>query len=312
MRYLLSVLALSVVLVALTATARFNLTHRLAPQESGIGGYLHHSPLDILFIGSSHTRQGYDARLLEERTGRAVYLLAYNGLDFVGMLPVLEPILSDSTPPRLCVVDAYALKFGRPHTVQDSRLFFEAPPPLKRALLAEFLAPPIRLDALQDAFSLLVNQGNETVVAWPFYQWMGELSYRGGYTAKTVRGLSEARFQALSVPMEGPGAVDRGQREALERIVALGHQAGVKLLFVDTPLPAPTGAQEVTRHLKSELAAALADLGHTYIDGSEGFPTGDPSLFADGTHLSTAGRTAWSEQVAPLLVREWEALPQSR
>jgi hypothetical protein len=139
MRYLLAVVTMSVVVLASLAGLRFATSHYFAPQQSGVRGLAVNSPVDILFIGSSHTRQSYDARLLEQKTGKKVFLVAYNGLDLVNMVPVLRRVLATEAKPKLLVVEAYGAILGRPHAVQDSRLYFEADPKLKRALLAEFV-----------------------------------------------------------------------------------------------------------------------------------------------------------------------------
>ena len=303
MRYLLSVAMISIVVLAGLIGLRFTGSHYFAPAESGVHGLKVNAPVDVVFLGSSHTRQSYDARLLEEKTRKKVFLVAYNGLDPVNMVPVLKVILTGENKPKLLVIEAYGAIFGRPHAVQDSRLFFEGEPRLKAELLQEFMKPggtwAERLDRHLDAFALLVNRNNEAIVAYPLNRaLLPNLSYHGAYNDKFVPGLSAEQFARLRVPLEGEVGADPGQRAALKEIVQMVRAANVPVVFVESPLPGPVGRLPVMRGLKASLQQALAEEETTYLDGEEGFPIDDPSFFADSNHLSTKGRAVFSERVA--------------
>jgi hypothetical protein len=73
---------LFIVIVAL----KFVASYRLAATTSGLEGAARLSSVDYLFVGSSRTRQNYDPVLLEQATGKSVYLLAYNHLEPVWQL----------------------------------------------------------------------------------------------------------------------------------------------------------------------------------------------------------------------------------
>ncbi len=303
MRYLLAVTVISIAVLAALTGLRFAGSQYFAPTESGVHGLAAHAPVDVLFIGSSHTRQSYDARLMEEKTGKKVFLVAYNGMDPVNMVPVLKSVFAGKDKPKLCVVEAYGAILGRPHAVQDSRLYFESDPGLKRELLAEFLRPPKSLDKYLDAFSLLANRNNEAMVAYPLNRMLlPNLSYRGAYADKFVPGLTEEQFRKLRVPLEGEVGADPEQRAALREIVRLARAAEVPIVFVESPMPGPVAALPVMRGLKTSLKSALEEEGVAYFDGEEGFPLDDPTLFADSNHLSTKGRALFTERVAAWLV----------
>lgn len=302
MRYLLAVTVVSIAVLAALASLRFAGSQYFAPTQSGVHGLAKHAPVDVLFIGSSHTRQSYDARLMEEKTGKSVFLVAYNGMDPVNMVPVLKSVFSGKDKPKLCVVEAYGAIFGRPHAVQDSRLYFEAGPDLKRELYAEFLGPPRSLEKYLDAFSLLVNRNNDGIVAYPINRMLlPNLSYRGAYADKFVPGLPPEQFQKLRVPLEGEVSADPEQRAALREIVRMARAAGVPIVFVESPMPGPVAEMPVMQGLKSTLKRTLKEEGVAYFDGEEGFPLHDPSLFADSNHLSTKGRTLFTQRVAEWL-----------
>ena len=313
MRYLAWVVTISIVVLAGLIGLRFAGSHYFAPEQSGVRGLAMNAPVDVLFIGSSHTRQSYDVRLMEQKTGKKVFLVAYNGLDPVNMVPVLKRVLAESEKPKLLVVEAYGAILGRPHAVQDSRLFFEADPRLKSELLAEFLKPPRGFDRQTlerhlDAFALLVNRNNEAIVAYPLNRiLLPNLSYHGAYADKFVPGLTEEQFRKLRVPLDGKVSADPEQRAALREIVRLVRAAKVPIVFAESPLPGPVAALPVMRGLKASLKRALAEEQVAYFDGEEGFPLDDPTLFADSNHLSTKGRALFTERVA-----EWLAARERR
>lgn len=299
MRYLFTVAAVSLAVLAALTGARFYGSHYFGPEQSGVRGLAVNAPVDILFIGSSHTRQSYDARKLEEVTGKKVFLVAYNGLDPVSMVPVLRTVLTSEQKPKLLVVEAYAAIFGRPHQVADSRLFFDADPPLKRSLLAHYLRPPRRGEQYRDAFALLVNRNNELIVGYPLNRLLlPNLSYHGAYADKHVPGLTEEQFRKLRIPLEGPVDADPEQRAALREIVRLARAAEVPVVFAESPLPGPVAHLPVIKALKASQKRALDEEQVLYYDGDADFPSDDPSLFADSNHLSTQGRGVYTEKVA--------------
>jgi hypothetical protein len=310
MRYLLMVAMTSIVGLTTLIGLRFVGSQYFAPTQSGLHGLAVHAPVDVLFIGSSHTRQSYDARLLEEKTGKKVFLIGYNGMDPVSMVPVLKSIFAGRDKPKLVIVEAYGAVFGRAHAVQDSRLFFEADPRLKRELLAEFSRPPRTLDKYLDAFALLANRNNEGIVAYPINRLLlPNLSYHGAYADKFVPGLNPEQFGKLRMPLEGEIGADPEQRAALRELVRVARAAQVPIVFAESPLPAPVAGLPVMRGLKTSLKAALAEEGVEYFDGEEGFPIDDPTLFADSNHLSTKGRAVFTERVAAWLLRETSQSP---
>src|SRR5687768_16349462 len=75
--------------------AKFAFSYGLAPSSAGIGGLRDITNVDYLLIGSSHTRQGYSAEIIEAQTRRSAYVLAYNGLDAVYMHELLEHLINE-------------------------------------------------------------------------------------------------------------------------------------------------------------------------------------------------------------------------
>ncbi|HUS18685.1 MAG TPA: hypothetical protein VMZ25_03470 [Terriglobales bacterium] len=305
MRYLTWVVTISIAMLAALVGVRFATAHRFASENSGFQGLAVNAPVDIVFLGSSHTRQAYDARLMEQKTGKKIFLVAYAGLDPVTMLPIVQHLSQAKERPRLLVVEVYSAMFGRKHAVDDSRVFFEAPPELKKRLLREYVEPPRSVDKLMDGFALLANRNNEAIVAYPLYRaLLPNLSYHGAYEGKFVTGLTAEQFRALRVPLQGDLRVDPEQRVAFREIVRICRMVNMPVVFVETPMPKTVADLQVMRGLKEDTRQALAEEKVTYLDGDQNFPLDDPSLFADSNHLSTKGRAVFTERVAEWLMAQ--------
>jgi hypothetical protein len=50
----------------------------------------------------------------------------------------------------------------------------------------------------------------------------------------------------------------------------------------------------------------VTNRGLPYIDGNEGFPIDDPSLFSDSNHLSSKGRDEFTARIA-VTIKAWLA-----
>jgi hypothetical protein len=306
MRYLLWTTASTLLILMALVGLRFMASQWFAPNQSGMRGFAVQSHVDVLFIGSSHTRQSYDAQLIEERTQHRVFLIAYSGLDTVTMVPMMREILRSGRAPKLLVLEAYGANLARPPLFQDTRLFFDSPPALKRDLLAQITAPPRTLDKYLDAFALLANRNNETIVAYPLSRLLlPELSHHGSYVNKVVPGLDETQFRKLGRPLSDRVELDVEQRAALHELVSLVRAANVPLVAIESPLPAPVAAHPVMQALEAATRQVFAEAQVPYLDGDEVFPVHEPALFADDNHISRAGRTLFSELVSEWLLRRW-------
>jgi hypothetical protein len=72
MATLVKTVLVAFLLLTILVSAKFLLEHHLAPSTSGIQGLLRQQQrIDIVLLGSSHTRQGYDVAELEKATGKS-------------------------------------------------------------------------------------------------------------------------------------------------------------------------------------------------------------------------------------------------
>src|ERR1700730_17129533 len=132
MRYAVKVFLLSTILLASIAALRILVTHYFSPTNMGIQGAIRNSPVDILLVGSSHTRQSYDIARLERVSGRSAFAVAYNGFDLRAMATFLSAFLRNpKSRPKLIVLEAYCVNLSAPPHINDTRYFFDAPPVLK-------------------------------------------------------------------------------------------------------------------------------------------------------------------------------------
>jgi hypothetical protein len=290
------------VLLAAVVAAKFWLEDAAGPMSSGVSGEIRRAPVDLLFVGSSHTRQSYDVHELEGLTGRTAFLVAYNGLDYRWMAEVVPALLSDPVRrPKVLVLEGYAMSLVRPPGLEDSRLFFDSPPRLKARLLRRVLAEGHGLAPLEDAFDLLANRDNELVLTFPVQsRFVNSLSYNGGYVGKSAAGLSS--FEGLALPDEG-SIPEGAQLNALGQIIAGSRSIGVRVVCMGSPMPGPVEHMPAVASLKASLRRLLDAEGVPYFDGAEGFPIDNPALFADSNHLSSAGRDLYSRRSAAFLLK---------
>ena len=280
------------------AAFKFQCEHLFAPKNAGIQGLIAHRDTNLLLIGSSHTRQGYDVRKLEEEIGVPGFSIAYNGLDFVGMDQVISYLAERNLCPKHVVVEGYSAFLAKEPDLEDPRMFFDAPPPLKRTFVVTYIAEHARPAAYLDMIDLSVSRGSESLLTYPVNsKVLSGLSYHGG--SETIfPGVSHAAFADFRVTEPFSGTVNSHQLAAVNHIIDITSTHGIEIMFIDPPMPAPVVADHRIHELKADLRELAARRKITYVDGNLDFPDGDPALFADNNHLSGAGRDLFTHLVA--------------
>jgi len=304
--YVLKLVGAGLGVLLCLVTLKFFTEHRLTSKNTGLEGALAQPQLNLLLIGSSHTRKSYDVRLLEQATGNpSLFLISYDGIDLTSIAQMLETMAD--TPgkcPRHVVVEAYAAMLGRRPDLDDPRYFAEAPPRLKMEILRTYVAGRSIRTGLLDSFDLIVNRGNDEIVAFPFYEWAQNFdSYKGGRSAFTFPGLTPEQFSRLTAGIYA-ASPNPYQVAALGRIFDLANSHHIALLFVDTPMPAPVSSNPTIQTLKKDFRRMVTARGFPYIDGDQGFPIDDPSLFSDNNHLSSEGRDEFTARIA-VPIKAW-------
>lgn len=292
-RSLLILAGISALLAALLTAVKFTCEHKLAPFNSGLQGALAASP-DILFMGSSHTRQSYDVQALEEAVHSSAFLVAYNGLDYRTMAILVPALIANGkAPPKILVIEGYCMSLVRKSGLEDSRMFFDAPPNLKIEIMRQYLADGASWPRYLDLFDLAVNRDNELLLMHPAYSLLtNRLSYHGGYIGKYVPGLHS--FDGLNLAISSDTAISE-QEEALVSVIAAARRQNIRVLCIGSPMPGPMERQDAVHRLKVRLAQILKEQDVPYLDGAGNFPVDSPQLFADSNHLSTEGRALFTE-----------------
>ena len=296
--------ASAILLLAGLVAAKFEFSDRLGPRSPGVSGFYRHAPVDLLFVGSSHTRQGYDARELERATSMSVYLVAYNGFDLASAEPLIADLLANAaTRPKVLVVEAYSLFLARKEGLQDPRYYFDSPPRWKKRIITNYLGSSERSGKYLDVFDLAVNRNNELILTYPLNARLtASLSYNGASTGRGRPGVTAAQLAAFRPVLDGRVEVP-AQLAALRRIVEDCRARHLPLYFIEPPMPAPISGLDVTQRFKRRFREELSSADVPYLDGDDGFDLSDPALFADSNHLSSAGAVLFSQKVGSLLVR---------
>lgn len=208
--------------------------------------------------------------------------------------------------PRFVVVEAYSALLGREPDLRDPRYFSDAPPTLKAAILHSYLTQRDYRSATLDIFDLVVNRGNDEIVSYPLYLPIAEHgSYKGGRTDNFFPGLSPESFRRLTLPIDS-GVPDPIQLAGLYHILDLAQSHHIAVIFIDTPMPHPITVNPNIQSLKKDFREILAARHIPYIDGDQGFPIDDPTLFSDHNHLSTKGRVEFTLRIYKVLT-DWMA-----
>jgi len=227
-------------------------------------------------------------------------VLSYSGLD-AAMIRELLIYLLDERRLKIgrVVIEAYSIGAVSRSALRDYRLFNDAPPGLKRRILA-VLDREGMLD-WRRLFELLVLGGNEQLLTAPILNPLviDPGSFRGSYRGKIASGLSRETFRGLEreIPPEVKADLDPKQRAAWEDILSVVRQRHLNAVFVEVPMPATVTSTPAVAGARRQLSALLASHGFRYVDLSdEGrFDAREPALFTDWKHLSSEGRALYSK-----------------
>jgi hypothetical protein len=286
------------------AFLKFECEHWFAPKNMGIGGLLADDKTQLLLIGSSHTRQSYDVKKLEDETGVPAFLVAYNGMDLVAIDQIISYLIAQNRCPGHVVVEGYSALLAKKPDLEDPRLFFDSPPALKRTFLATYVAEHERPKAYFDAIDLAVSRGSESLLTYPVNRLLLQhLSYRGA-TEKVTPGVDPTDFVNFRIRDELSSSPNPHQLAALNHLVEITSARGIHIFFIDSPMPSPIVADSRIRALKADYRQLTRERNVPYIDGDAIFPNTDPALFMDTNHLSSAGRDLFTHMVADIL-RDW-------
>ncbi len=323
--FVLAAIATFVVLVAL----KYQFSHHCCPPNLGLRGLRKGGGTEVLFIGSSVTRAAYDLKQFEQLTGRRGYVMSYNALDPKFSYPLLKYMLEQTdVHPETVVLEGNSAVLCVESHLRDENLFYHAPPALKSAYLDiidadadRYGTPPLWFRIWQavcadtaarrrnrarrkydwrDKYALVVAGKNGDILTSPVTnRLLTPYYYRGAFTRGPAGHINADRWAAVAPGPMDVGPFQADQVEALQKIIALLQNHGIKVVFVLPPLPAGVLQAPAVQEANARLRGMVEAAGCRYIDGAGGFPTDDRRMYLDTRHLSRRGRRAFTKHIAP-------------
>lgn len=281
---------------------KYKYSHYLNETNSGIGGYRKTVNCELLFIGSSQTRQDYNIRSIDSITELSSYCLAYDGLQPVFIAEIIQFLTQTSFSPKYIIMEAYPYLSIQEPAIADSRLFSDAAPELKEKLIS-----PLKKNNTfkhNQWFELYVRRENEAMLMYPItFNYKNTLSYKGSYQNKIVEGMGtfvthEKANQNTIDRME----LNKFQKNAHFQLIEMCKTKNIKIIYICPPVAEPIHNSPNYKNSSELLYQYINDsLNTTYLNGSEFVSIMEPSNFADYFHLSTRGREIYSISIAEKL-----------
>jgi hypothetical protein len=302
MKYVLAVCAGVVATMMLIVALKSGASHRMPMVHAGVMEATRERPIDVLFLGSSHTMEGYDLATLERRTGGRMYALAYSALDPVHMEILWRESLARGVHPKAVVVEGYPAMLSRSPQLADARIYFEAPPQAKWKILRAYQRSHPGARGWEDLFALVVNQKNDEVAAELVVPRLDRTRYHDGLPMEPpLAGMDAEQFKHSHLRISTE--VQEEQVAALRNIVREARENGIEIVCIEPPMPATVESQPEMQRLRQVLKRLLEEEHVRYVNGADDFPTTDASMFADSNHLSGEGRAEFMRRVEPEIAR---------
>jgi len=296
-------------IVIILITLKTTSSHLTAPKNYGWGGVLSGDiKIDSLFIGSSHTRQSYDLKIIEKECRCNPYLFAYSGLGPSFIYIILKYLIEDlNIKPTQVVVEAYPFKILFKPRMYDDRIFHFAPFKVKTEIIKLLNANGDKKLDFTNYVSLFLTGRNETLLLSFFTNSLiKKYSYKGSYQFKVMTSVTQNEFQNFPknlTKIENQKTIQWTVIEYYKKIIKLLKKNNINLLFIDPPLPANIRSSEMAKKTKSILLKALGANKSDYFAPWENQIeyTTNPLYFNDWNHLSSLGRSIFSKDVGALL-----------
>ncbi len=302
MKKIIIAVLLVLIIVPLFVFLKYRYSYQLAETNSGIGGYIEQKACDILFVGSSQSRQDYNIKIIDSVCGTSSYILAYNGMQPFIATEVVDYLTREYFKPAVIIMEAYPYLSVQEPRLADTRLFSDAPPDLKDTLIN--ILKENRGFSFGQWYELVVRSENESLLMHMFtYNKKNNMSFKGSYQNKSVKGMK----QDFILTENNTGGnfdsiLNTAQQLAHKELIEICKQQGIKLIYIRPPVAAPVYYSEHYTYASIILQNQIEDsLGVSYINNVKGFSNFEPNNFSDFYHLSTSGRDKYSELIANVL-----------
>lgn len=293
-------IALVLILFSIATPIKLYLSYKLAPYTHGLNALLQEKELDLLFIGSSHTRQSYDISIIEKKCNCKAFALSYSGLDPHLMNIILEYIKENSDlKVKKIVIEAYAFKMIAPPSFSDSRIFSHAPIELKFKLLRAIHKNVKEFD-FRRLYQLLIAENNESLLTFfPTNKILSKYSYKGGYQNKTTTILSEADYIKSYENVDLYLSKLKNNKIQIQAVKEIMSRYGQdEIIFIDPPMPYPVITNKTTVAAMDTFKNLTENSGYKYlVPWLTNNESKTPDNFSDWNHLSNKGRKIYSEEI---------------
>jgi len=302
-RFLLTLYFVSILLLILfscvgVAVLKFYFSHLTGPKQTGLGGVLSGVKNDYILLGSSHTALSYQLPEMEKSLDARIYAISYNGLSFSLMYPILQFLSEKDLLKNVhIIIECYTGTAVIKPNLQDIRLYYHAPPALKKRII-KLLADNNQLTKA-NLYHLLFSSSSKDIVCSPIVNpILDKIFCHGIQTHINSPGMSQNDFATIISPVKGKGlCLDPQNINALNRIFKLLVKNKIQAVFVESPMPAVIESDPSYKQNKEELKKIISKAGFIYIDGAKNFPVNDHNMFMDAGHLSSTGRHVFTKKI---------------
>ena len=266
------------------------IAYQFPGKSSGMQAAIKEKHIENLFLGSSLFRQGIDIVTLEDELQGNSFVISYNGNQPVQMLEEFKMLLRHDLEVSNVYIDLYVYSSALRPAISDTRLVWDMDMTGKNALFSDMVN--YSEAGFPEFFDFYISSNNEYMIFYPVFQMAmkGEF-YKGGNIRNTI-GSSKEVLDALETPGAREG-IHPVQRQAIEQIIDLCREEGIRLSFVEIPKYYTLEQAEYYVRLKEELEECIGTT--TYYKASDvEFDNENPVYYQDLFHLSGEGRRTYT------------------
>lgn len=275
---------------------------RLLPVSTyGMQAAIERGETENLFIGSSMFRQGLSIDVLEEELPGSSYILSYNGNQPALMAMELAYMLEEGLEVKNLYIDLYPYTAAADPWISDTKILLDTDLDFK--IQAWRLMAENSGASFSDFFEFFVTANNEQLLTYPINNALVSSQFRNGGTLLQQEGSTREELYALGMLGSRDG-LHEAQMEGYGKIAALAEEYGLNLYFLETPkyerMYADPDYMELYQLCLEEVQRLKAEWnggGSFEVLCAEDldFDSSDAGNFQDLIHLSSAGRTEYTQ-----------------
>ncbi|MGI5999480.1 MAG: hypothetical protein ACOX8J_00505 [Candidatus Merdisoma sp.] len=275
---------------------------RLLPVSTyGMQAAIEREETENLFIGSSMFRQGLSIDVLEEELPGSSYILSYNGNQPALMAMELAYMLEEGLEVKNLYIDLYPYTAAADPWISDTKILLDTDLDFK--IQAWRLMAENSGASFSDFFEFFVTANNEQLLTYPLNNALVSSQFRNGGTLLQQEGSTREELYALGM-LGSRNGLHEAQMEGYGKIAALAEEYGLNLYFLETPkyerMYADPDYMELYQLCLEEVQRLKAEWngsGSFEVLCAEDldFDSSDAGNFQDLIHLSSAGRTEYTQ-----------------